>query len=556
MFCKKCGRPTEGEKILCDECAAAETAEQTTMEEKPAFALNTQVAPVKKKSPIGLIIAAAVAVIAIVAAILFWPSADKPHQEPTPIELAGQAYGTFLQSLKAPAPTATDYKVTVNAGTDLMLLLESLLISENVDLDINWLKSISVNLHGGAEGDVAGADLGIGINGTDVASLSVILDMAKKMAYVGIPELSGTYLSASADLDGMPDPSMLGAMEETKKLQAALAAELPDQTAFEAMLTAYETLIKEKLPEGEQSMKTVTLGELTREYEAITRKLTEKDATALVVAVLEKAKDDKTLQQMVTAFCNYINGYGKLQGEEFSPVDPKEIFDQIPELIADLQSTEPGDSAITLVTMKDANRFSGLTLTDSDGTMVAELLLAFDTNKEIVELKLPEDVKILGESTVNEGKQVNSWKVFVKEADMLTVYLEDIAVNGRAGKIRLVPGAALLQELAKEAPALAMVGSVNPELRLTWKDTNVNVELWTGDSMFVGIDVSATAGEAYKPAKPEKTASAQDQMALLTWLSEADFSGVLQSLKNAGVPQEYVDMLQNLANQFSGAAAA
>ena len=58
MFCTNCGKPTEGDEILCPQCKAAQenaSAEIPVAEETPAFTVApTEPAPTKKKKKLGL----------------------------------------------------------------------------------------------------------------------------------------------------------------------------------------------------------------------------------------------------------------------------------------------------------------------------------------------------------------------------------------------------------------------------------------------------------------------------------------------------------------------
>lgn len=598
MFCGKCGRPTEGDKIICDECAAAmAAAKQPAPEapaapaapaapeapaapkapEAPAFTVNTDTAFVpkkKKKGPVGWIIAAVVLVAVIVAAVLccmitdmFNNDADvddgtTEQNQPammsgSMVESAGAAYGAFLAGLQNPA-TTSDCTVTLNLGEDLVSLLQSTLTSQDVTVDVSWLESVALNLQTGMDSDSYGIDLGVGLNDTDILTLKVFMDITESVMYMGIPEVSDTYLSVAMTEEDMGfDPAILStAMNAPKEMAATLAEELPSQEAFEAALEKYITLIAENLPEGEQEKESFEVKGISEELTVTTRKLTEKNAIDIVVAVLEAAKDDETVKQFITAVCDYTNSYNamnaEMSGYEYiSELNPSEIIAAIPDLIEELKDTDIDDSTITLALYTDAEgNLRGGSLEDPDGNLLFDCVSVSGDSGTALQIDLPEDIQIYGQSS----NEKTDYELHVNGEMMLSVHAE--VTSDGATLITLVPSAALLEELSYDYPVLGMVSSANPELQLKLLDDGMELNLMLNDKVFAGVGLTAGTGNTYAPAKPGSSISAEDQTALMTWLTELDFTDVLQSLRDADVPEEYVNLLQTLADQLSGAGTA
>lgn len=598
MFCGKCGRPTEGDKIICDECAAAmAAAKQPAPEapaapaapaapeapaapkapEAPAFTVNTDTAfapKKKKKGPVGWIIAAVVLVAVIVAAVLccmitdmFNNDADvddgtTEQNQPammsgSMVESAGAAYGAFLAGLQNPA-TTSDCTVTLNLGEDLVSLLQSTLTSQDVTVDVSWLESVALNLQTGMDSDSYGIDLGVGLNDTDILTLKVFMDITESVMYMGIPEVSDTYLSVAMTEEDMGfDPAILStAMNAPKEMAATLAEELPSQEAFEAALEKYITLIAENLPEGEQEKESFEVKGISEELTVTTRKLTEKNAIDIVVAVLEAAKDDETVKQFITAVCDYTNSYNamnaEMSGYEYiSELNPSEIIAAIPDLIEELKDTDIDDSTITLALYTDAEgNLRGGSLEDPDGNLLFDCVSVSGDSGTALQIDLPEDIQIYGQSS----NEKTDYELHVNGEMMLSVHAE--VTSDGATLITLVPSAALLEELSYDYPVLGMVSSANPELQLKLLDDGMELNLMLNDKVFAGVGLTAGTGNTYAPAKPGSSISAEDQTALMTWLTELDFTDVLQSLRDADVPEEYVNLLQTLADQLSGAGTA
>lgn len=522
----------------------------------------------------GWIIAAVVLVAVIVAAVLccmitgmFNNDADvddgtTEQNQPammsgSMVESAGAAYGAFLAGLQNPA-TTSDCTVTLNLGEDLVSLLQSTLTSQDVTVDVSWLESVALNLQTGMDSDSYGIDLGVGLNDTDILTLKVFMDITESVMYMGIPEVSDTYLSLAMTEEDMGfDPAILStAMNAPKEMAATLAEELPSQEAFEAALEKYITLIAENLPEGEQEKESFEVKGISEELTVTTRKLTGKDAIDIVVAVLEAAKDDETVKQFITAVCDYTNSYNamnaEMSGYEYiSELNPSEIIAAIPDLIEELKDTDIDDSTITLALYTDAEgNLRGGSLEDPDGNLLFDCVSVSGDSGTALQIDLPEDIQIYGQSS----NEKTDYELHVNGEMMLSVHAE--VTSDGATLITLVPSAALLEELSYDYPVLGMVSSANPELQLKLLDDGMELNLMLNDKVFAGVGLTAGTGNTYAPAKPGSSISAEDQTALMTWLTELDFTDVLQSLRDADVPEEYVNLLQTLADQLSGAGTA
>lgn len=551
MFCEKCGRPTEEGQTLCTECAT----EQTPKQEASAFTVNTNPEePPKKKGLLGWIIGGVALVAAIVAAIFIFGGEPETPAEPKTlsenvVEAAGAAYGSLLESLQAPAG-ATKHTVTITAGEELTGLLETLLASQDMQVELSWLKSITLQVTGGQAENAAGADLGIGLNGKNLLTLKAFLDLAEKELYATIPELNEAALKLTLNEEDLGiDTSELGGLVNVpQEMAASLVKDLPDQAAFEAALKSYITLILDTVKEGQKEQKSIAVGEASQQVTATTWQLSEQDVLNTVIAVLEKAKTDETVKQFITAFCNYANNYASSLTEEagvsVEALKPDTILAQIPELIEDLKAVEAEDTKITIVLYTDEqNTLRGMLFKDTEDKTVLDYRRVTAGDKTVMELVLPDEIVLKGETTADTTRV----ELVVETESMVTVYLETI--DGTK-TIRIVPGTALMEALSEDVPVLGMASGL--ELRLSRKEGAMNVELWLNGKCFLGFSYAAAAGEAYTPVKPEKAASADNGLALMGWASKLNFDSLIQSLKDAGMPQNYLDSLKGLIGQLVG----
>lgn len=343
MFCMKCGAQLPDSAKFCVKCGAKTAVAEAPQTEIPGAAGTTPQAnagtnvgsassgsakPPKKKK--GGIIAASVAGVAVAAAgvtaALNWNALQNtvastfssPEEYYQQVESSSiktlsnsiaESYGSIIKS--------SEQKIEIDGiSGSLTLQIDSKeilsMLEEDADMDMSWLKKLT--LSGGiyAKDSVLNGGAGIGLNGTDILSADITYDADNAALYLAIPELSDKYISMDvsdySDYFGYYDMPDNIAAEELKEVMQAVFELLPDESQVESLTAKYMGLVLKCLDNVEKE-KNVTLkvGSVKQECTQLTVTVDAKTFKKIVKSVTKELADDKTIKKIFTDLCDGLS---------------------------------------------------------------------------------------------------------------------------------------------------------------------------------------------------------------------------------------------------------
>lgn len=553
MFCKNCGKPTEGDSVLCGDC-------------QPDFQVAVPAEGKKKggKKPI-LMVLALVLVAGIVLAALnldsigrfFVRNFGEPAEYLAEVEKDGAAdvakdlasvYDKALAQY-SPEGSSVDTAITVEMSDMLTTMLATALSQSGVELELDWVESITLAPQVDLYENTLRADFGLGINGTDLATLSVIWDMESQTVYMGVPELHKTYLEMDArDVFGSDAQEMAETMAASRQLTEAMMEHLPSGAELEKLVNRYVGLVLDRLEDVEKETETVRAGGLEQKMTVLTVELSQKDVLKIAKAVLKEARDDKDLKSLLEdlgQMAGELNGYETDLYGHFS-----QGVEEALEGMNDLIDEAEGGDFITVETFLDSSdTVQGRTVTVDNGYEETEIYYITVTEGGKFAFKAEAGtVRIDGKGTLEKGKRSGSYTLQESGTDYVTLELEDYvqADDGTvSGTFRIVPADALYEMMDLPAYLSSMVGAVALEL----EGDSVRLAIESDGKALLALTMS---GQTAKPSPiqiPEGL-DVNDDTAAMEWLSELDLDGVLANLKKAGVPESYSNLIGQLLPQI------
>lgn len=622
MFCGKCGRPIEEDRTICEACEAAQAAKaeqemqpveaeqeipvaevptpveempvpavsaepvpvaEVPTEAAPAFVVNTDTElPVKKKKKSGkkaltiiLSIVAALLAAAVALTIVFWPyvssfckrtfmkpedyllSVEEKAVESDPaIDTIGNFYQLLLNRLNQPAtPTETD--ITVDFSDELMTMLETSAGSDDVQLA--WLDQVNLKLTAGTKEDASGANLAIGINGTQVLTLDAIIDMAGQNLYFGLPELNSDYFAVPLELENYLD--MTDALSQAN---ADAIKKLPSAEAVEQMLRKYKLMMVEQIEVTDKYSERLTIDKLSRKCTVIRGEITLEQWSETMLSILEDAREDETAQALLGALCDMGNASMKASmGESYSEEDavtPDELIDDMVQGIKDsMKANEENEDDVlvikTYVDMKD--QVCGYVLSDDTDTGYSHFYLT-EGDKWEEKFVVNEDTVIIGDGTEKNGVLEGTYTLEIEEESYLHVKLADIdkaALNeGKLrGTVSLVPSDSMTRDFVSEftdSELSKLAGLTQPTLELKFEEKKLTISAKVLGKTYVTITSAVSEVKEYAPKAPESTVEATAG-GLIKWYNGADLNKLYDALEAAKVPQEYVEDVKNLVAEIA-----
>lgn len=514
MFCNRCGKPIEGDGILCDECAAAaanapeETAAPETpvetpvvpeapaeapapaaVPEEPAFTLGSTEPPKKKKKKTGLVLGIVAVVIAALAAAvaLNWDWVTglfAPKEEPETIvppevrlqevemsSIENQAdklasiYEKLLATDFQTSVTSQNGSVSVNLklGDTTLEMLEPYLPEELGD--ISWLSDVTISIDSVVEEDGMRGVITAGLGKTSILTADVVYDYESSMAYITIPQLSDTPLQVEMDPELMiVYQYALQDSAATQEAAEAILGCLPDKETFRKLVVDYAEVVLAELDKVTESEATLSIGDKSVKATALTAKIGTGDMIDIADAVLTKAKDDPVILQFVNDLAETL---GELYpDEDFSDMAPQFVTTMNDALESLEYARENADTSTTLrlTTYLDEN----------DKIVGRKLAVAADGNSiEVLRYTVIENAKddYTFELAVNVGPFVYNSEEYMpirltgnsvtkdgKQNASYSVIWEDATYvtlelkdyTENGGTIRIIPGKALLDLLNDE----------------------------------------------------------------------------------------------------------
>ena len=589
MFCKKCGKPLEDGSTICVDCAAAEeTVQETLVQDAPvqdmAIELNVKPEPpVKKKKKAGLIalIAAAAVVVAGAVAVLlnldavnnfFRQNLESPQEymvyveekaADELIENLSEAYDAYLEAMSNDN-IATSGQMHILLGDDVLNLLKPTLQQAGLPADdLRWLSDVLVDMDISAQDQKLASKLGIGLGSKKLLTMDLIIDLASGDAWFAFPELSSQYVESKLEIGDMD-------------LQAGadLAKALPSSDTLAGLLKTYYGIVLDGITNVEKSSKNVTIDGVSQKFTQLTATVTEKELANIVIDVLEHAKTDADLKAIINDYATYYNAaqkelwdelYKPYYNTEYVPVDiHAELLNGIEETLEQMEDAlDDCDEAnyLTITTCIDASgNIAGreLKFYGEDSVNMGDLYYITVKNGGQTAFELvAKDLKITGSGTESGGKQSMTYIVTYDETKYLTAKFTDVVVKDDALSYTLVlkPETALLTDvLGLDSSALSFVSVMDLSLEISCDAKGdlgyVGYKLFNGEKLLAGITMDAQEKTPSAITAPESSVNSQDQQALANWIQGMKFDTVLDSMKDAGVPDALTQALKALTDSL------
>ena len=164
------------------------------------------------------------------------------------------------------------------------------------------------------------------------------------------------------------------------------------------------------------------------------------------------------------------------------------------------------------------------------------------------EIKMP-GMEIEGSGKEKRDVVDGEYTIKVEEIKLCEIALEDFSTKDEKlnGKIRITPSSELLESAGMGSNVISVLALVDLELELGFaseKDTTaMDVNILSGNELFVGLTFTATETKADKVKAPSKNVIEAENMS--DWVASLDLNQIITNLEKAGVPSDLVEMIKN-----------
>ncbi len=451
---------------------------------------------------------------------------------------------------------AADGEIKLEVNPKLMNLLAKVVLGAGEELDLSWVKDVAISYDINLDGDKYSCNIGLKFNGVTIISADVIADVFdSKMAYVKLNGLLDKYIAVPLDIE-----DELGDMGEMKEMMEAVAEKLPDEKTIASIINRYVKVVLDQVEETEKEKDTLSVGDVEAKYEKYTIEVNSKLLANMLEAVLEEAKDDKELKDVIKNIASIEEG-----------VDTKQVIEEFEEGIEyaldNISKDMFGDIEFEYTTWIDSKgEIVGLEF-EYEGATIS-VIAPEDGKKSALEIKIVSgDQKIVfsGEGVTKSDKLSGEYDLVVFGQEILTVTVTDYdtkkAEKGYInGTFEIAPAKAIMDSITPmlstndvpEDISSLITAGLKLKIKLTSdeKKSEIAVSIVSGSDDMITLLANLNFKEEQKVTVPSEYVDVEDEDALEGLASELDVEKIINSFKSkfkeAGVPSDILDLLENM----------
>ena len=504
---------------------------------------------------------------------------------------ASNLYGQMLNFLanansSNAGGTGVEMNMSITMGEDLKDMISMMLAMTGMEADMDWLNKLEMNYVTAYQGNLMQQLVTAKLNGKNVISGDMVVDMVNGMMYLGYPGLSDKYLGMG--MDAATGESMNDSLEEMQAMleqMAKYADQMPSEQEVNAVLERYIDVIVEAMGDPAVSNETLKYGGVSQKVTAKTYAIHTSDALNVALAVLQAAQNDAQLEALLDDCSTALNNAASEDMAEWENVDLYAMLQAaLPEAIEEIQeeleeAAEDDLLGMELVLYTDGDALVGLRyiqhsyvgsedVSDNhdvqmpygavsqaeykDYTYGFTCYTLHSGEKSAFVLEVGSDIDgyagIAGTGTEKNGKLNGEYSVFMEEEELLSFELINFSMDAlRQGAIVGTVRISLPEDLMDEMGLSAFVYEPVVELVLNIQGNyaSVGVNLLDDDDLYIGLSFSFKLVDNVQIEVPKDYIEGSEAT-IMDWFYTLDLDKALDNLEDAGVPGSWLDTLEGM----------
>ena len=292
-------------------------------------------------------------------------------------DISGAINNVFSSVRSSTGSGAGNSKLTLSAGDGMYNFLGAIdsSVAQTYKNNMGWFKDLSFAI----DSNVQNSDLiklvaGLGLNGTNIATLDFTASLKQGKYYLAIPELSSTTLLM--ETDGVVSPDVF---------TSALSI-YPDGDTAERMYKKYAKIALDNINIDAKTPTTLNAGGVSAKADLISVVLDEKLATEIGADILEAAVSDPDIKNIIT---NVANTMTYTTPSEFIEETYSEMNESLEEMRSDLAGgrifstdklyidiyTDDSSDISGIIIRDDTNEFLRYVYAEANGSYAEEVTI-------------------------------------------------------------------------------------------------------------------------------------------------------------------------------------
>lgn len=451
--------------------------------------------------------------------------------------------------------------MSVNLSKDLLSLLET-----EAGMELDWINKVTYTVSESFKEEVMSMAASLAYDGKTIISGQSIMNLAKGIAYIGVPELNDKFLKVDLEDVGMTG-TVKNAFLETLLTMDVMEV-LPDKDALKGLVTTVLMTIVDNLEGVDFDESTIEVNGVEQECVEYVLELSPQDLANMGIAVLEAIQDSEDFETIVADLMDYVTDMAKDFGLSSSEIpDEDEVFEMLDEALDEaidglksMKSSLPKNDMIVLtsyitnkleilgmeivvkgvVAGEDVTAFFG-TATNEEGEIGSEISVTAGETKY---------VEIIGDLKEEDGKISGDYDVKYNGSSLIVIELEDVD-SGKldegylVGSFTIAPSNGLMDLLGSEAAMIAGFSLKFDVEECDMENLKATVSVMNGKVNFASITFDAEMGEGEKVDTPKNTEKDPEE-----WISDFDMDKVIKTAKDNDAPKELIELLEMLEEEI------
>jgi len=463
------------------------------------------------------------------------------YQEVEKAKMA-EAIAELIEEYK---PALESYTMDSSAQADISLALGETgraLLGMLVPVDISWANNIGLDMQTTVEGSDQAILGNLYLNDTDVLTIEMIMNQETMQSCMRIPELHDSYLlvdMAMEEAEAFPMP------EDPTEL-------LPDAETLEKILTKYTDILFAGFEESVSRVETIDVEGVKMECTTMEDKRRAEDIQSVAENFLMTLQTDTDIKDLIEKWAALVPSETDAYSEFRSSIN--EAINEVTQNPLE----DDGSYILSKIWLSKEDKIVGreiaLVAEGTENVLVirykapeteesSALLLEMEVDGEALVLK--------GNGTITDGKLSGIYTVSMNGADMIAIEVKDQftdeATGENGGSYRL----AVLEGIgAEEYESLGMFGLLlECYANQTNKQSQVYATIEMSGSPIVTIGIGGETCEALEivdVAELENTLDTASEDDMVTYVTEMDWTPIIENFVEAGMPEELAAELDNL----------
>lgn len=472
-----------------------------------------------------------------------------------------------------------DGEVSVSVSEDMWDMFDTVSSLARVDISLlDWLKKANLSGEIAMKDSVLSLNASAGANKDSLLSLEFVGDLKNQMMYLGIPELSGTFLGLDAE-----DASLMEAdfpLEEYQTLVKQYLKAMPSKGTVEKLTSKYLKLALKCVDDVKvKKDKTLKAGDVQQSVTRLVVTIDEETAADMARAVLEALAEDKEVEKVIRKMVKIAAEHAELLGLDEDDLDADDIYESfqkgIEEELEDMEDDRYGNDSLEMELFVDGKGVIRGRSIEADGYNVS-YSMPVKGSRFGYELEIDDELSLEGNGKVSGHKVSGTFEVSVEKVKLpleikVSKFNKSDLLRGRLNGTFELALTDKMEDLFQDVMNISGMGYSRMEeeilrsvtkllddfsivLKASGTDSSADytLSIRSGKDELLNLGAAIKIGKGSKAKIPSGKSVAEigDADDLVDWLEDVDWDKVISKYEKTDLPNDILDFLEDIADMI------